>query len=221
MDIVVERCCGLDVHKDTVVACVRTSGKGGKRQQDTRTFGTMTADLLALRDWLVAMGITLCGMESTGVYWKPAFYVLEDDVECWLLNARHLRNVPGKKTDVLDAEWICQLVEHGLVSPSFVPPKPIHELRDLTNTGRHRSKTAAAKHNSSTRCSKTPRSSCPPSPRTSSAVQGATCSRPWCRARATPRSSPNSYRASCAGRSPSSSAPSSAASARTTPSSSP
>lgn len=132
MDVVVERCCGLDVHKDTVVACVRTPGRGGRRQQDTRTFGTMAADLLALRDWLVAMGVTLCGMESTGVYWKCVFYVLEDEVECWLLNARHLRNVPGKKTDVKDAEWICQLVEHGLVSPSFVPPKPIRELRDLT-----------------------------------------------------------------------------------------
>ena len=132
MDVVVERCCGLDVHKDTVVACVRTPGKGGRRQQETHTFGTMTADLLGLRDWLVARGVTLCGMESTGVYWKAPFYVLEDAMECWVLNARHLRNVPGRKTDVADAEWICQLVEHGLVRPSFVPPKPIRELRDLT-----------------------------------------------------------------------------------------
>ena len=92
----------------------------------------MTADLLALRDWLVAMGVTLVGMESTGVYWKCVFYVLEDAIECWVLNARHLRNVPGSKTDVADAEWICQLVEHGLVRPSFVPPKEIRELRDLT-----------------------------------------------------------------------------------------
>ena len=99
MDVVVERCAGLDVHKDTVVACVRTPGKGGSREQTTRTFKTMTADLLALRDWLVALGVTLVGMESTGVYWKPVFYVLEDDIECWLLNARHLRNVPGRKTD--------------------------------------------------------------------------------------------------------------------------
>lgn len=132
MDMVVERCCGLDVHKDTVVACVRTPGKGGKRHQETRTFGTMTTDLLALRDWLVAMEVTLIGMESTGIYWKPVFYVLEDATECWVLNARHLRNVPGRKTDVADAEWICQLVEHGLVRPSFVPPKEIRELRDLT-----------------------------------------------------------------------------------------
>lgn len=132
MDRVVERCGGLDVHKDTVVACVRTPGRGGKRDQQTRTFSTMTVSLLALRDWLVAMGVTVVGMESTGVYWKPVFYVLEDSVECWLLNAAHLRNVPGRKTDVADAEWICQLVEHGLVRPSFVPPPPIRELRDLT-----------------------------------------------------------------------------------------
>lgn len=132
MDVVVERCAGLDVHKDTVVACVRTPGTGGRRAQETRTFGTMTRDLLALRDWLTVMGVTLVGMESTGVYWKPAYHLLEDATECWLLNARHLRNVPGKKTDVLDAEWICQLVEHGLVRPSFVPPRPIRELRDLT-----------------------------------------------------------------------------------------
>ena len=132
MDVLIARCCGLDVHKDTVVACVRTPGKGGRRDQETRTFGTMTVDLLALRDWLTAMGVTLVGMESTGVYWRPVFYVLEDDIECWLLNARHLRNVPGRKTDVKDAEWICQLVEHGLVRPSFVPPKVIRELRDLT-----------------------------------------------------------------------------------------
>jgi transposase len=132
MDRVVERCCGLDVHKDTVVACVRTPGKGGRRHQEVRTFGTTTVALLALRDWLVTEGVSLVGMESTGVYWKCPFYVLEDDVECWLLNARHLRNVPGRKTDVGDAEWICQLVEHGLVRPSFVPPKPIRELRNLT-----------------------------------------------------------------------------------------
>jgi len=92
----------------------------------------MTVDLLALRDWLVAEGVTLVGMESTGVYWKPPFYVLEDAMECWVLNARHLRNVPGRKTDVADAEWICSLVEHGLVRPSFVPPREIRELRDLT-----------------------------------------------------------------------------------------
>src|ERR1700758_1145262 len=132
MDVVVENCCGLDVHKDVVVACVRSPGPGKQREQVTRTFGATTIELLGLRDWLVALGVTLVGMESTGVYWKPVYYVLEDDMECWVLNARHLRNVPGRKTDVADAEWICQLVEHGLVRPSFVPPKEIRELRNLT-----------------------------------------------------------------------------------------
>jgi transposase len=132
MDVLVERCAGLDVHKDTVAACVRTPDLQGGRAQEVRTFRTTTVELLALRDWLVACGVTLVGMESTGVYWKPIYYVLEDALECWLLNARHLRNVPGRKTDVKDAEWICQITEHGLVRPSFVPPKPIRELRNLT-----------------------------------------------------------------------------------------
>ena len=132
MDTFVERCCGLDVHKDVIVACVRTPGAGRQREQTTRTFGATTVELLALRDWLVAEGVSLVGMESTGVYWKPVYYVLEDEIECWVLNAAHLKNVPGRKTDVADAEWICQLVEHGLVRASFVPPKEIRELRNLT-----------------------------------------------------------------------------------------
>jgi transposase len=131
MDIVVERCAGLDVHKDTVVACVRSPGVGRRREETIVTFGTTTVQLVALRDWLVEGGVTLVGMESTGVYWKPVYFMLEDAVECWLLNAQHLRNVPGRKTDVADAAWISQLVEHGLVRPSFVPPKPIRELRNL------------------------------------------------------------------------------------------
>lgn len=132
MDVLIERCAGLDVHKDTVAACVRTPGPSGERAQEIHTFGTTTAELLAMRDWLAAHGVTVVGMESTGVYWKPIFYVLEDEFDCQLFNARHLRNVPGRKTDVKDAEWICQLVEHGLLRPSFVPPKPIRELRNLT-----------------------------------------------------------------------------------------
>src|SRR5437773_4650322 len=118
--------------KDTVVVCVRVPGPDGGRQQLIQTFGTTTTAVLALRDWLTAQGVTIVGMESTGVYWKPVYYVLEDALECWLLNARHLHKVPGRKTDVADAAWICQLVEHGLVRPSFVPPKPIRELRNLT-----------------------------------------------------------------------------------------
>src|SRR6266545_4244778 len=132
MDTVMERCAGLDVHKDTVAACVRFPGASGERVQEIHTFGTTAAELLALRDWLAAHRVSLVGMESTGIYWRPVYYVLEDALECWLLNAGHLRNVPGRKTDIKDAEWICQLVEHGLVRPSFVPPKPIRELRNLT-----------------------------------------------------------------------------------------
>jgi transposase len=132
MDVVVERCAGLDVHKDTVMACVRMPGEEGARAEEVKEFGTTTNELLALRDWLTANGVTLAGMESTGVYWKPVYYVLEEAMECWLLNARHLRNVPGRKSDLKDAQWIAQLVEHGLVRPSFVPPKPIRELRNLT-----------------------------------------------------------------------------------------
>jgi transposase len=132
METLIERCAGLDVHKDTVVACVRVPGEGRARQAHVAEFGTTTAELLRLRDWLGAHEVTVVGMESTGVYWKPVYHLLEDAAECWLLNARHLRNVPGRKTDVADAGWIAQLVEHGLVRPSFVPPKPIRELRDLT-----------------------------------------------------------------------------------------
>ena len=121
MDVVVARCAGLDVHKDTVVACVRTPGPDGDRVSETRTFGTMTVELLTLRDRLVAHGVTLVGMESTGVFWRPVFYTLEDAMECWLLNAQHMRNVPGRKSDVADAGWIAQLVEHGLVRPSADP----------------------------------------------------------------------------------------------------
>lgn len=132
MDRIIELCAELDVHKDSITACVRVPGGHGQRQQETRTFGTTTRSLLALRDWLAACGVTVVAMESTGVYWKPVYYVLEDDFEPWLLNAHHLKAVPGRKTDIKDAEWICQLVEHGLVRASFVPPRDIRQLRDLT-----------------------------------------------------------------------------------------
>jgi transposase len=132
MDRFVERCAGLGVHKDSVVATVHVPGEAGQRLQETRTFQATTRGLLTLADWLESHGVTLVGMESTGCYWKPVYYVLEERFECWLLNAGQLRNVPGRKTDIQDSVWICQLVEHGLVRPSFVPPKPIRELRDLT-----------------------------------------------------------------------------------------
>jgi transposase len=135
LERIVKRCAGLDVHKASVTACVRVAAaasEGEEPHQETRKFATTTGGLLELRDWLASLEVTLVGMEATGVYWKPVYYVLEDDFECWLLNARHLKNVPGRKTDVKDAEWICQLVEYGLVRPSFVPPKEIRELRNLT-----------------------------------------------------------------------------------------
>lgn len=135
LERIAKRCAGLDVHKASVTACVRvaaTTEGEEPHQEETRKFATTTQGLLELRDWLASFGVTLVGMEATGVYWKPVYYMLEDDFECWLLNARHMKNVPGRKTDIKDAEWICQLVEYGLVRPSFVPPKEIRELRNLT-----------------------------------------------------------------------------------------
>ncbi len=133
MDVFIERCAGLDIGKADLKACVRTPGKRtGARQVQVRTFRTTTAGLLELRDWLSAEGVGLVGMESTGDYWKPVYYMLEGAMECWLLNAAHMKRVPGRKTDVTDAQWIAQLIEHGLVRPSFVPPEPIRQLRDLT-----------------------------------------------------------------------------------------
>jgi len=133
VDVMVERCAGLDVHRDNVVATVRVPGSGRRRfDQQTQTFKTTLAGLAQLGVWLAEAGVTLVGMEATGVYWKTVFQALEDRFECWLLNAHHLRNVPGRKTDVKDSDWICQLVQHGLVRPSFVPPPEIRRLRDLT-----------------------------------------------------------------------------------------
>jgi transposase len=132
MDTLYPCCAGLDVHKATVVACVRTATAGGKVRRGVRTFGTMTADLLALADWLAGAGVTHVAMESTGVYWKPVFHLLEGRFEVLLVNAQHIKQVPGRKTDVKDCEWIAQLLQHGLLKASFIPPAPIRELRDLT-----------------------------------------------------------------------------------------
>jgi len=135
MDVIVERCAGLDVHRDSVVATVRVPGEGKSRRrraQHTRTFATTIGQLEQLAEWLEGFGVTLVGMEATGCYWKPVFYVLERRFECWLINAQHLHNVPGRKSDVIDSRWCCELVELGLVHPSFVPPPEIRVLRDLT-----------------------------------------------------------------------------------------
>ncbi len=135
MDVVFDRVAGLDIGKASVTVCVRTPGRNGKRDSQTRTFRTMTRSLALMADWLEECGVELAGMESTATYWKPVFYCLEERMECWLLNAAHMKAVPGRKTDVKDAEWIAQLLEYGLVRPSFVPPPPIRRLRNMT---RHR-----------------------------------------------------------------------------------
>jgi transposase len=133
MEAIVQRCAGVDIGKANLKATLRVQGDGGRRtRREVRTFATTTAQLLALRDWLVGEQVSVVGMESTGVFWKPVYYVLEDVFECWLLNAQHLKKVPGRKTDVSDSEWIAELVAHGLVRPSFVPPPPMRRLRDLT-----------------------------------------------------------------------------------------
>ena len=135
MDTLYPCCAGLDVHTATAVACVRTATAGGKVRREVRTFGTMTDDLLALADWLAGAGVIHVAMGSTGVYWKPVSHLLEGRFEVLLVNAQHIKQVPGRKTDVRDCEWIAQLLQHGLLRASFVPPAPIRELRDLT---RHR-----------------------------------------------------------------------------------
>jgi transposase len=132
MDVIITRCAGLDVHQATVVATIRVPDGQGGRRIVTETFGTMTPDLLALRDWLQAHGVTHVALESTGVYWKPVYYVLEDTFTLLLINMHALKRVPGRKTDVKDSEWLAQLLECGLLQSSFVPPPAIRELRDLT-----------------------------------------------------------------------------------------
>jgi transposase len=133
MEVVHPRCAGLDVHKDTVVACARLT-KGKQSRQETQTFGTTSRELLRLSDWLSEQGCTVVALEATGVFWKPVWHVLEGRFELILANARTIRNLPGRKTDVNDAAWIAQLLAHGLIRGSFVPPTPVQELRDLTRT---------------------------------------------------------------------------------------
>jgi len=146
MDVLLERCAGIDIGKNEVVACVRTPGPGGKgRTKRTRTFLSFTGDVEAMADWFAAEGVTDVVMEATGSYWKPVWYVLEERAfELKLVNAAHVKILPGRKSDVLDAEWLAELLEHGLLRGSFVPPPAIRELRDLT---RYRKRLVQA-HNS-------------------------------------------------------------------------
>jgi transposase len=132
MEKVVSCCAGLDVHKESVEACVRRIEPDGRLHQKTQHWPTMTADLLAMADWLIAQGVTHVAMESTGVFWKPIYNILEDRFTVLLVNARHLKQVPGRKSDIRDCQWIAQLLQYGLLKGSFIPPRPQRELRDLT-----------------------------------------------------------------------------------------
>jgi transposase len=131
MDVLYSRCCGIDVHKQTAVACVVVQGPSGRPTKEIRTFGTMTDELLALADWLEGSGVTHVAMESTGVYWKPLWNLMEDRFTLLLANAQHIKAVPGRKTDVRDCEWLADLLRHGLLKPSYVPDRGQRELREL------------------------------------------------------------------------------------------
>jgi transposase len=136
MEVVYERCCGLDVHRDTVVACLSII-EAGQRRKEIRTFRTITKELLSLRQWLLSEGCSHVGMESTGVLWRPVYDRLTGYFELVLVNAAHMRQVPGRKTDVQDADWLADLLQHGLLTPSFVPDQPQQDLRDLTRLRVH------------------------------------------------------------------------------------
>ncbi len=201
MDVIVQRPAALDVHKEQVTACVRFPAPDGTRAQEVREFKTTVGGLLVLHDWLKAHGVTQVAMEATGVYWKPVWAVLEDDFECMLVNARHVKKVPGRKTDVKDAEWLCQLLEAGLLRRSFVPPKPIRALRNFTRYRKAQIKERQREANRLHKALRTPGSSSTASRPTSSASPAGRCSTRCVRARPTPRCWPSWPRASCARRS--------------------
>ena len=157
MQAIIEQCCGLDVHQETVTACLLVGAPGARPMKEVRTFRTVTRDLDALRDWLREAGVTHVGMESTGVYWRPVYAVLEGHFELIVGNARHIRNVPGRKTDVNDAEWIADLVR--MIAKSFVPPRPLRELRELLRYHRKLTENQAAERNRLLKLLKRPTSS--------------------------------------------------------------
>jgi len=151
MELIYAICCGLDVHKRSIQACLRRLGPDGRLHQETRSFGTMTRDILEMADWLAAAGVTHVAMESTGVYWKPIYNLLEGRFTVLLVNAKHVKHVPGRKTDVKDCQWLAQLLQAGLLKGSFIPDRPQRELRELT---RHRTQLVAEKTRASNRIQK-------------------------------------------------------------------
>src|SRR3954466_4410634 len=147
MEALVERCAGLDVHQASVVCCVPLGPPGCRPRKLLRTFGTTTHELGKLRAWLAEHGVTHVGMESTGIYWKPVYAALEGHFDLTVGNAHHIKNVPGRKTDVKDAEWSARLLRHGLIGRSFVPPPPIRDLRGLVRFRRALVETRTAERN--------------------------------------------------------------------------
>ena len=177
MEVLYAVCCGLDVHKASVTACLRAPGDGPQRRQEVRTFGTTTRELLRLADWLSAAGCTHVAMESTGIYWRPVYNILEGRFELSLVNAQHVKMVPGRKTDVRDSEWLARLLELGLLRRSFVPPAAPRELRDVV---RYRKRLIEERAREATACRKSSRrrtSSWGVSSRRCSGCRRARCSR--------------------------------------------
>ena len=220
MELIVERAAGLDVGKNEVVACIRVpdpagGGRGrGRRRQEVRTYPTFTSSLEALADWLQAEGVTQVVMEATGQYWKPCWYVLEErGFQLLLVNARHVKILPGRKTDVGDAAWLCELLECGLLRGSFVPPPQIRELRDLVRYRKRLIQAHGAECQRIQRPSRTPASSWTRSPPTSWASRAGRCWPRWSPANATPKSWPSWPKASYARSCPSCAKPCGAASA--------
>ena len=221
MDLLLERCAGVDIGKDEVVACVRTPGPGGRgRRKETRTFPSFTGELEAMADWFAAEGVTEVVMEATGSYWKPVWYVLEGrSFELKLVNAQHVKILPGRKSDVLDAEWLAELLEHGLLRGSFVPPASIRELRDLTRYRKRliQAHTSDRSASGSKRPSKTPASSWTRSHPTCWACRAEPCCMRSSLVNGTRRCSPSWPRVGCARRSPSCAKRCGAGSGTTTP----
>ena len=204
MELLHPRCAGLDVAKDEVVACVRVPDGHGGRDQEVRTFPTFTSGLEALAGWLADEGVTQVVMEATGQYWKPIWYVLEErGFELLLVNARHVKILPGRKTDVCDAAWLAELLEHGLLRGSFVPPAPIRELRDLTRYRKRLIQAHTAEVQRVQRPWRTRASSWTRWPLTCLGSPAGRCWPPWLAGNATPRSWPSWPVAGCVPSSPS------------------
>jgi transposase len=155
MEQICERVAGLDVHRDAVAVCVRTPGRRGGVHVEKARFATTTSGLAVPAGWLAEREVALVAMEATGVYWKPVHYALEDRFEVWLCNAHHVKNVPGRKTDMSDAEWLADVAAHGMVRPSFVPPPAVRELRVLTRYRQSKPAPAPARSPGWRRCSRT------------------------------------------------------------------